>query len=106
MSPPSTARRPARRFSPFLLVCSLAALCACGTVPSKGPPMTPQPPAAYLLPPAPPLPLIPNCTAASDQDACIALDQLLENQIVNAHRCFDAREQLQLLIDWHRQTQP
>lgn len=69
--------------------------------------MHPQPPAEYLLPPEPVLPLIANCTTAdADQDACIGLDQLLENQIVNAQRCFDAREQLQLLIDWHRQTAP
>jgi len=106
MSPLSTAKRLARRFSRFLLACSLAALCACGTAPLKGPPMCPMPPATYLLPPEPVLPLIPNCTSADDQDACIPLDQLLDNQIVNAQRCHDAREQLELLIRWHREALP
>ncbi len=106
MSHPNSARPPARRCSRFLAVCSLAALCACGTAPSKGPLMILQPPAEYLLPPERPVPLIPNCTAADDEDACIPPEQLLENHVLNAEACFNTREQLQRLIDWHRQAAP
>ncbi|MCX7061373.1 MAG: hypothetical protein NTZ11_10835 [Gammaproteobacteria bacterium] len=52
------------------------------------------------------MPLIPNCTAAADEDACIPPDQLLENHVLNAEACFNTREQLQRLIDWHRQAAP
>ncbi len=100
------ARCQARLFSRCLAVCSLAALCACGTTPLQVERLCPPAPEVLLTPPAELAPLIPNRTAADDQDADIPLAQLLDNHAVNAQACFETREQLQALIRWHREATP
>jgi len=99
-------RRHLRLYSRCLVVCSLAVLSACGTAPLQVERMCPPAPEVLLTPPADLAPLIPNRTAADDQDTDIPLAQLLDNHAVNAQACFETREQLQALIRWHREAVP